>query len=244
MIALLILAFFIIQNKPEDFGLLPDNDPASVEAVKAMKEEMENYKSPWTIKRILKDKDVWLSGIGYALLFMATVGLVSRFIPRAVSVGFEQSAATALLSIAALIGIVASYFWGVVDTKFGTKTASILLGAWFVAGFILNICPGKPMFILSAVFLGCALGGNTNFSTSMCSSLFGRKNFQRAFNIVFPLSCTGRAAGTFLLGVILAATGNSFVAAYVVFMIGSIIAMITLSRNRCIVHHLNLKHKG
>ena len=36
----------------------------------------------------------------------------------------------------------------------------------------------------------------------------------------------GRAAGTFFLGVILAATGNNYVVAYVVFMIGSIIAMI------------------
>lgn len=226
MMVLFVLAFFIIRNKPEDFGLLPDNDPASVDAVKKMKEEMESYKSPWTMKRILKDKEVWLSGIGYALLFMATVGLVSQFIPRAVSVGFEQSTATALLSIAAVIGIVASYFWGVVDTKCGTKIASILLGAWFVAGFVLNICPGKGTFIVSAVFLGCALGGNTNFSTSMCSSLFGRKNFQRAFNVVFPISCMGRAAGTFFLGVILAATGNNYVVAYVVFMIGSIIAMI------------------
>ncbi len=225
MIIMLILGIIIIKDKPEDCGLLPDNDPTSVEKVKALEEEMANYKSPWTLKRILSDKDVWCAGLGYGLLFMATVGLVAQFVTRGVSVGFEQNMAVGMLSIAAVIGIVASYFWGVIDTKLGTKAASMILAVWFVVAILLNIIPGKGTFILSAVFLGCALGGNTNFSTSMCASLFGRKNFQRAFNFVFPVSCIFRAAASVVLGVVLGATGGNFVAAYLVFMIGAAIAI-------------------
>ena len=52
MIIMLVLAFFIIRNKPEEFGLLPDNDPASVEAVKALEQEIN-----WTeIMKILETK--------------------------------------------------------------------------------------------------------------------------------------------------------------------------------------------
>mgnify|MGYP002538221491 CR=1 FL=1 len=226
MVVMVVLAFLIVRNNPEDFGLLPDNDPASVETVKAMKAEMAAYKSPWTIGRILKDKDVWCAGLGYGLLFMATVGLVAQFVGRAQAVGFSQTTGTALLSIAAVIGIVASYIWGVLDTKMGTKFASILLALWFAIAILLNILPGQATFVVSAVFLGCALGGNTNFSTSMCASLFGRKNFQRAFNFVFPVSCIFRAAASVVLGVVLGATGGNYVAAYMVFLIGSVIAMI------------------
>ena len=226
MIIMLVLAFFIIRNKPEEFGLLPDNDPASVEAVKALEQEMAEYRSPWTVGRILRDKDVWCAGLGYGLLFMATVGMVAQFVGRAQTVGFSMNMGTTLLSIAAVIGMVASYIWGVIDTKFGTRVASILLGLWFVIAILLNILPGQGTFILSAVFLGCALGGNTNFSTTMCASLFGRKNFQRAFNFVFPVSCIFRAAASFVLGVVLGATGGNYVAAYLVFMFGSVVAMI------------------
>ena len=225
MAIMFVLGIIIVKDNPEDCGLLPDNDPASVEKVKALEEEMANYKSPWTVKRILGDKDIWCAGLGYGLLFMATVGLVAQFVTRGTSLGFEQNQATALLSLAAVIGLVASYIWGVIDTKLGTKIASMLLAVWFAVAILLNILPGQGTFIVSAVFLGCALGGNTNFSTSMCSSLFGRKNFQRAFNFVFPVSCIFRAAASVVLGVVLGATGGNFVAAYLVFMIGSIIAI-------------------
>lgn len=226
MVIMFVLGVIIIKNKPEDCGLLPDNDPASVEKVKALEEEMANYKSPWTVGRILKDKDIWCAGLGYGLLFMCTVGLVSQFVARAVGVGFEQNAAVGMLSIAAVIGIVASYLWGVLDTKMGTKLASVVLAIFFAIAILLNILPGHATFIVYTVMLGCALGGNTNFSTSMCASLFGRKNFQRAFNFVFPVSCIFRAAAAVILGAILGATGGNFTIAYLVFMVGAIIAAV------------------
>ena len=226
MVIMFILGIIIVKNKPEECGLLPDNDPASVEAVKALEEEMANYKSPWTIGKILKDKDIWCAGLGYGLLFMCTVGLVSQFVTRAVGVGFEQNMAVGMLTIAALIGIVASYLWGVLDTKMGTKVASIVLAIFFAIAILLNILPGQGTYIIYTVMLGCALGGNTNFSTSMCASLFGRKNFQRAFNFVFPVSCIFRAAAAVILGAILGATGGNFTIAYLVFMVGAIIAAV------------------
>ena len=226
MVIMFILGVVIVKNKPEECGLLPDNDPASVEKVKALEEEMANYKSPWTVGRILKDKDIWCAGLGYGLLFMCTVGLVSQFVARAVGVGFEQNAAVGMLSIAAVIGIVASYLWGVLDTKMGTKVASIILAIFFAIAIILNILPGHATFIIYTVMLGCALGGNTNFSTSMCASLFGRKNFQRAFNFVFPVSCIFRAGAAVILGAILGATGGNFTIAYLVFMVGALIAAV------------------
>ena len=226
MVIMLILGIVIVKNRPEECGLLPDNDPASSEKVKALEEEMANYNSPWTVGKLLKDKDLWCAGLGYGLLFMCTVGLVSQFVSRAVGVGFEQNVAVSLLSLAAVIGIVASYLWGVLDTKTNTKIASIVLAIFFAVSILLNILPGRGTFIVYAIMLGCALGGNTNFSTSMCASLFGRKNFQKAFNFVFPVSCIFRAGAAVILGMILGATGNNFTIAYLVFMVGAIIAAV------------------
>ena len=226
MIIMFILGALFIKNSPEEIGLSPDNDPDSFDEMMASEEAMKQYKSPWTVGKLLKDKEIWLMGIGYGLLFMATVGKVMQFVPRVTGLGFPESTAVAMLSVAAVIGIIASYFWGVIDQKWGTKPASMLLAAWFAVAILLNILPGTGTLYASVSMLGCALGGNTNFSTSMCSSLFRRYNFSRAFNVVFPITCIFRAAAAVVLGVVLGATDNNFSAPYIVFMIGSIIALI------------------
>lgn len=226
MVVMFILGLVFLRNKPEELGLYPDNDPVAAEQFKKMEAELSQYKSPWTPAKLLKDKEIWLMGIGYGLLFMATVGMVMQFVPRVVGLGFEEGTAVMFLSIAAVIGIVASYFWGVIDQKWGTKIASMLLAVWFAVAILLNILPGNGTLYISIFMFGCALGGNTNFSTSMCASLFGRYNFNRAFNVVFPITCIFRAAAAVVLGGVLAISGNNFVAPYVVFMIGSVVAIV------------------
>lgn len=226
IVIMFIFGAIIIKNRPEELGIAPDNEPMSVEELKVSLEEEKNYKSPWTMGKLLKDKEIWLMGIGYGLLFMATVGMVMQFVPRVTGLGFESNMAITMLSIAAVIGIVASYFWGVIDQKFGTKFASKVLALWFIIAIILNILPGNWTLYLSVVMLGCALGGNSNFTTSMCATIFGRHNFERAFNIVFPITTVFRAGASIVLGTTLALSGNNFTVAYSVFLVASILAFI------------------
>ncbi len=228
LIVMAIVSFFIVFNKPEDVGLAPDNDPATVEEVEKMKAELENYKSPWTVGKLLKCKEIWLAGIGYGCVLMATVGLVQQFVPRAMLLGFTAAGGTAFLSMSAVIGIVSSYIWGMIDTKRGTRFASIWLAVCFSVALLLNILAtylGSGWFVASAIVFGFCLGGPTNFPTSMCNNLFGRKNFQRAFNIVLPLSFVLRAASSVLLGFVLGATGNNYTIAYLVFMVACIVGI-------------------
>lgn len=226
MAIMFVLGIAFIKNTPEELGLSPDNDPNSFDELMKSEEAQRQYKSPWTAGKLLRDREIWLMGLGYGLLFMATVGMVMQFVPRVIGLGFEEGTAVMFLSIAAVIGIVASYFWGVIDQKWGTKVASMLLALWFVVAILLNILPGNGTLYVSIFMLGCALGGNTNFSTSMCSSLFGRYNFSRAFNVVFPITCVFRAAASVVLGVVLGATGNNFAAPYIVFMVGAAVALV------------------
>jgi len=229
MFVLLIIGAVFIKNTPEEVGLAPDNEPLAIEQIKKQMEEYKNHVSEWTIGRLLKDKEIWLMGCGYGLLFMATVGMVMQFVPRVVSLGFEQNAAVAMLSVAAVIGIVASYLWGVIDQKFSTKTASKILALWFAAAFLFNMLPGRFTLYISVFFLGCALGGNTNFSTSMTTTIFGKYDFSRAWSVVFPITCFFRAAAAVVLGVALSLSNNNFVVPYIIFMIGSLIAFVLFS---------------
>lgn len=225
-VLMLILCIAFIRNNPEEYGLAPDNEPANKEKLDKMQKLLAAYKSPWTTKKLLSDREIWLCGLGYGLLFMATVGMVCQFVVYIPSLpyGFTTESATGMLSIAAVVGIVASYLWGIVDQKWGTKVASMLLALWFAAAILLLILPSKVCVWIGVIMLGCALGGNTNFSTSMCASLFGRFDFARAFNVVFPLTCIFRATAAVIMGALLGACGGNFKVPYIVFIVGSLIA--------------------
>lgn len=226
MVVLLIIGAIFIRNTPEEYGKAPDNEPMEIEQVQKMQEEMRNHKSSWTIGKLLKDKDVWLMGIAYGLIFMVTVGLVMQFIPRTVSMGYSETEAVTVFSIAAIIGIVASYFWGVIDQLVSTKTASKLLALWFAVAIIFSLLPGRPAFYIFVFFLGCGLGGNTNFAPSMCTNIFGRFDFTKAWTIVYPLESIFRASASIVLGVSLQLSNNSYFVPYIVFLCAAILAFI------------------
>lgn len=225
-ILMLVLCIAFIKNNPEECGLAPDNEPADAEKLKKSQRIMAAYKSPWTTKKLLTDREIWLCGIGYGLLFMATVGMVCQFVVYIPSLpyGFTTNGAVTMLSIAAVVGIVASYFWGVIDQKWGTKVASMLLALWFVASILLLILPSKVCVWIGVFMFGCSLGGNTNFSTSMCASLFGRYDFNRAFNVVFPITCIFRATAAVIMGALLTASGGNYRVPYIIFIAGALVA--------------------
>lgn len=226
MVLMLILGGVFIKNTPEMVGLAPDNDNLNAEQIRAQEQEYKNHKSEWSYRRLLKDKEVWLMGIGYGLLFLTTAGLVIQFVPRIMTFGYEQGAAITMFSIAAVIGIVASYFWGVIDYKYSTKLASKILALWFVATIIFNFLPGKGCLYVSIFMLGAGLGGNANFATSMCAGIFGKYDFPRAWNIVFPVFAAFKATASVILGVTLALSGNSYTVAYIVFLISALVAFV------------------
>lgn len=60
--------------------------------------------------------------------------------------------------------------------------------------------------------------------TSICASLFGRYDFNLAFNVVFPITCIFRATAAVIMGALLGASGGDFRVPYVIFIIGSLVA--------------------
>ena len=141
-----IITFFWVKDYPEEVGVYPDNIKEGGEQLSAQLNEMKSYKSSFTVGRLLRDKDMWLIAVGFGLLWMVTVGIVSQFVPRMISVwapamGAEaaQGKAMLMLTVAALIGLVGSYFWGWLDQKVGTKPASCVYSLSYIAALLLLI---------------------------------------------------------------------------------------------------------
>lgn len=220
---------------PEEAGAYPDNEPISEEEKKANLELINNYKSDFSFGKLFKTKELWMIVIIFGFLFIGLVGTVSRMIPRLVIVGIDQNVAVLWLTIASVIGIPASFFWGLIDQKIGTKKAvEIFCVLWTIMMAIAAVgsaAVSVPVSIISVVFYACLLGGLGNLMPSMVIQIFGRYDFPQANKLVVPLVVGIRSFALLIVPMMLQMSGIGNESAgyrnvFIVFMILSLVATI------------------
>ncbi len=236
MVVLGIVSFFWVKNDPSEVGAYPDNLPDGAEVYQKQMKEMQEYKSPFTVGRLLRDKDMWLISVGFGMLWMVTVGVVSQFVPRMISVlaptiGPEaaQGKALMMLTIAALVGILGSYFWGWLDQKIGTKPASAVYSLSYIAALLLLIfAKVEILTYIAIVFVGLGIGGLLNLMPSLVISVYGRKDFAAANALVSPIASLIQKGAFIIMAVALAASGGDYTMPYLIFIGIDVVGMILL----------------
>lgn len=214
-----IVSFFWVKDYPEEVGAYPDNIPEGGEQLAAQLAEMRSYKSPFTVKVLLKDKDMWLMSLGFGMLWMVTVGIVSQFVPRMLSVGYDNPTALMMLTIAAIIGLFGSYFWGWLDQKTNTKLASLIYSASYIVALLLLIQGSQIACYIAIVFVGLGIGGLLNLMPSMVITVYGRHDFASANSLVSPIASLMQKFAFIIMAVLLAQSGGSYTLPYTVFIV-------------------------
>lgn len=220
------LAFFTIKDTPLEAGKYPDNIPMTQEELAAYKREEESYVSTLTLKEVLLSREVWLIGLSFGFLYMASVGLLSQWVPRLIGLGYEQSTAILMLSIASAIGLFGSYAWGWLDVKIGPKKASVGIMIDYAVALILVILPHNPVLLYIAMFLiGMGIGGVANLVGSLVGTIWGR-DFNKVFGIVNTIEGVVRVAAFSVLAFGLTHLGG-YSGAYCIFL-GLVIAGVVM----------------
>lgn len=222
-----VITLFFVRDTPEEVGCTPDNEVMDVAQIEANKKEHDNYRSPWTFGKLLKDKDTWMCGLCYGCFMLVTVGIMSQLVARIMERGFAQDYAILCVSACAIIGLFGSYAWGVLDQKIGTRWATVIFGIWYAVAILFNVIPNTACIYISIFMIGVSIGGTANFAPSMTTNIFGRRDFPLAFTVVNTIYNIMRCTSYLVLAAVLAATG-SYTSAYMVFivisLIGSLIA--------------------
>lgn len=226
-----IVSFFWVKDYPEEVNRYPDNMEVGQEQLAAQLRAMREYKSPFTIGKLLKDKDMWLIALGFGLLWMVTVGIVSQFVPRMMSVGYDNPTALMMLTVAAVCGLGGSYFWGWLDQKIGTKIASVIYSASYIVALVLLILAGESQVAvwIAIVFVGLGIGGLLNLMPSMVISVYGRYDFAAANSLVSPIASLLQKGAFVIMAASLAASGGSYTVPYAIFIgidiVGAVLLM-------------------
>ena len=212
-----ILTQLFIKETPEEAGCYPDNDPYVAEMLKQQGEQCGD--SEITYLDALKNPKTWIFGVAYGFFGLATVGIMSQLVGFfQTTKGYDFQAALNVVTIAAVIGIVGSVLWGVVDQKIGTKKTSVLFGIWYCIGILLLLSSNTAIMVAGIVMLGAGIGGNGNFPPSLAALIYGRKDFPICYSVMNTIVGVVRSLSFGVLAV-LRMISDGYTLPYVVFAI-------------------------
>lgn len=224
-----IIAIFVIKDTPEQIGLCPDNENTCKDGLNASLEKIDHYKSPFTVKKLLKDKDMWFISLGFGCCWLVTIGIVTQLIPRLEQLGFSSAMALTFLSIAAICALPGSILWGMIDQKFGTRIAGMAYAGVYIVTLLLLIfqTSNLPLTFITIVFIGAGLGGIKNLLTSMVGTVYGRYDFTAANKLITPIAIAVRTLSFLVMSVGLSMTG-SYSGSYTIFILFDIVGLILI----------------
>lgn len=217
----ILFLLFVVRDTPEEAGCTPDNDTSLTSSdVKRMAAERaeQDAQSPWTIGRMLKQKETYIVALCIGCCALFGGGFMGTNVLRMLSMGVEISVAVNLMMMTAAFACVASYFFGVVDGKFGPRIGIFLVQVFAVAACLLSaIANGTgsyPCLIIGLMLGGCVIGGAANFLTSLVIEYWGAANFKRAYGVIYPIHQIPGSMGTLVIAQISARAG--YAVAYIV----------------------------
>jgi MFS family permease len=220
-----LIGLIFIKDYPEQVGCFRDNDKSfTKEKADAMlAAEIEAKKTTvWKLGNTLKCGSFWLITIPMGTLLACSVGAMTQttqiFAANGLADKFEM-----LMGMVMIFALIGSYVLGLIDGKFGTKTAitvsvivMLLAGVFGTIGGTLMI----PGIILLAVFMGAA----SNFTVSGAAQYWRREDFSTVFGYVNPIANIIQCAGPMMFAMLIAMVNVK--APFIVTIVISVISLI------------------
>ncbi|MBQ8662428.1 MAG: MFS transporter [Eubacterium sp.] len=186
LIVVAIIGAIAVKNTPEEAGEYPDGDPTYAVNGAEIAKMMREYKSPFTLGKILSDRDTWFIGLGSGFAFLAVMSYIASAIPTMLAYGYDYGMASAVFAVGGIFAIVGSFLFGVIDQKMGTKKAFIIYFVCIIIGFLLTLAmPMGPQFCwISGIIIFAAQGALCNLLPSYVATKYGRWDYTNAYRVI------------------------------------------------------------
>lgn len=202
LIVVAVIGAIAIKNTPEEAGEYPDGDPTYAVNGAEIAQMMKEYKSPFTLSKILSDRDTWFIGLGSAFAFLAVMSYIASAIPTMIGYGYAPQFATGIFAVGGVMGIIGSFIFGVIDQKVGTKKAFILYFVCIIIGFLFTLLmPNGAVFCwLAGIIIFAAQGALCNLLPSYVATKYGRWDYVNAYRVIGFIFEVGAGIGVMMTG--------------------------------------------
>ena len=200
-----LLMIFFFKGNPESCGLYPDGADKPPQT-----SEEEPDKSAMTIREVLKHRDTWILIVSFGILSFGIGCITAYFVTVMVTNNVPSSIYLPALSIGAIAGIFVSFGLGIIDDKWGTPVASIVMCVFYIIGFLGMAFSAPASFgaiAMATVGYAAITGGCPNLNSSINTYVFGRRNYLAVSRVVMTAQCIIGAFSNMYMGAFLNA-GN------------------------------------
>ena len=226
------VAWLIIRDWPEDYGLSPDGiqPPLSTPRKPGDKSPIAStgrLESTWNLARLIGSGTFWKLGVSVALVLTSAVGVMSQLKPRFSDLGFDDMTAMGMMAATALLGAGGKYFWGMMSDRMESRRIFAALAVANSLGLAFAFVDGSigPLVLFILLF-GFSMGGVMSIYPIMVADLFGRRAFPAVFRFT-SLFLMLQGVGFLVAGQSFDRTG-SYDSAYAVFIVFDLIAAVLI----------------
>ncbi|MGK7377085.1 MFS transporter [Planococcus sp. 1R117A] len=192
------LAFFLIQNSPEDMGLLPDNGSSA----KGGKNSTPIVETSWTVKEASKTKAFWLLLLCAVIPGIVNSGLTFHLVSIFSEKSLSLEAAASVLSLTALIGLPVTFLTGILLEKIKVQyMLAVVFAGEIVSLLLLQNTSALSAAIVFGIIWGVSMGIERIVMAVVWPNYFGRKHIGSISGISVAMIVTGSALGPMPLAI-------------------------------------------
>ena len=204
VLVLALLVALFIKSSPEECGLYPDGCHHEIESSSG---EIQTL----PFREVFSSSGSWLLIISFGLLQFCIVAIMAFYVTRLAAVGTEPKVYLFWLTIAAFLGMPISIVLGIIDDKYGTVIASLVLCLLFLVAIVsLLVMKANSITLIVLAALGIAgiTGGTPNLHPSITTYVWGRDKYQAANRWIMAIQAVMMALALYYMSFILDATGS------------------------------------
>jgi MFS family permease len=180
IVLVLPVVLWSIRNWPSEVGLQePEHAKAS---------GSDSSAPQLGLKDVLRNSNFWWLALSLGLLFSTYTAILSNMTPYATELGHEEEAASGLIMVVAISGLLGKLIFGVASDMLGHKLALWIAQLLLAIGFVvLALEPSYPVILLACVSIGLAAGGMLPVWGAFIADIFGLQSYGRAFGLMAPI---------------------------------------------------------
>jgi sugar phosphate permease len=228
-VSYLIIGFpliYIVRNRPEDMGLLPDGTEEAVgEAGRdgnVIVEEADH-----SVREALRSRTFWTLMLGEVFRSFLLGSVVLHQIPYLVSLGVPEETAATILGLMIALSIPGRLVFGSLGDFYSKgRLLALAMALQAVGIFVFSQATGVVHAYAFVVIYGIAYGGAIPLLYAFRGELFGRRRFASISGLAAPFRMIGSVVGPIFAGYVYDVYGDYRLAFYV-FTVLALMASVT-----------------
>jgi MFS family permease len=198
---------FVVRNKPESYGYLPDGDPVlpvtTTTGIQVPESAASYVEVNIETRQAIKSRTFWHLTLAYTLQYLVIAAVLAHIMPFLNTVDVPRSTASLFAGAIPIISIFGRLTAGWLSDKYSRKKVAV--------GSFAGVCIGTLLFdyttsvtvwplILAVILFSFSYGSANTLRTIMTREYFGRSRFATIFGIMLGVLCLGSILGPFLAG--------------------------------------------